>query len=84
MNYSELKKGLVIGMAKTDNEVRAAWLHMQAQMYELMAERALALEGKAERNFNEIQLDIANLQQDMTGFKIIHPEKQIWPMKYND
>lgn len=68
---------------KTNGEVTSEWCRMKARMYELIAEQALQHEHKARRTFNEIQLDIANLQQDMTKFRIEHPEKQIWPLKYD-
>ena len=72
-----------IDQPKTNGEVTSEWCRMKARMYQLIAEQALQHEHKARRKFNEIQLDIANLQQDMTMFKIEHPEKQIWPLKYD-
>ncbi len=82
MTYEELKEGLYIGMPNTNAEVRAAWCHLKAREYELMAEQALAQEGKANRKFNEIQFDLSIIQQDMEGFRIMHSEQEIWLMTY--
>lgn len=72
-----------IEQPKTNGEVTSQWCRMKARMFELIAEQALQHEHKARRTFNQIQLDIANLQQDITAFKIAHPEKEIYPLKYD-